>query len=145
MARAPRALAALLVALVILPFWTSFLIRVYAWIAILQARGPAQPGLLGLGLIGEPLEILNTERRSLIGLVYAYLPFMVLPLYAVLEKLDQTLIEAAARPRRLAGARLLERDPAAVAARRRRRGAARASSRWSASSSSPTCSAGRRR
>ena len=95
MARAPHRWRSLLVALVILPFWTSFLIRVYAWIGILKPEGLLNQALLGLGLIAEPLAILNTETAVFIGMVYAYLPFMVLPLYATLEKLDPTLIEAA--------------------------------------------------
>ncbi|WP_293903270.1 ABC transporter permease subunit [Phenylobacterium sp.] len=88
----PKARQALVMA-VILPFWTSFLIRIYAWIAILKPAGVlnAALGLVGLG----PVEILNTETAVLIGLVYAYLPFMVLPLYAVLDREDESLIEAA--------------------------------------------------
>ncbi len=85
-----------LVAMVILPFWTSFLIRVYAWIGILKPEGLLNVLLMDLGLIDEPLQILNTDTAVHIGLVYTYLPFMVLPLYAVLEKLDPVLIEAAA-------------------------------------------------
>ena len=95
MARAPERHRSLLVALVILPFWTSFLIRIYAWIAILKPEGLLTQGLMGLGLISEPLGILNTEVAVYIGIVYAYLPFMVLPLYATLEKMDDTLLEAA--------------------------------------------------
>jgi putrescine transport system permease protein len=95
MARAPAAWRPLLVALVILPFWTSFLIRIYAWVAILKPEGFLNQVLLGLGLVAEPLNILNTEAAVYIGIVYAYLPFMVLPLYAALEKIDQSLIEAA--------------------------------------------------
>ena len=95
MARAPASWRPLLVALVILPFWTSFLIRIYAWIAILKPEGFLTQALTGLGLISEPLDILNTETAVYIGIVYAYLPFMVLPLYASLEKIDQSLIEAA--------------------------------------------------
>jgi putrescine transport system permease protein len=95
MARAPRRWRTLLVALVILPFWTSFLIRVYAWIGILKPEGLLNQALLGLGAVAEPLSILNTETAVFIGIVYAYLPFMVLPLYATLERLDPTLIEAA--------------------------------------------------
>ncbi len=94
-AAAPSRWRALLVALVILPFWTSFLIRIYAWIGILRSEGLLNQALLGLGVISEPLTILNTETAVFIGMVYAYLPFMVLPLYATLEKLDRTLIEAA--------------------------------------------------
>ncbi|MCB8819813.1 ABC transporter permease subunit [Microvirga rosea] len=95
MARAPARRRPLLVALVILPFWTSFLIRIYAWIAILKPEGLLTQVLTGMGLIGKPLAILNTEAAVYIGIVYAYLPFMVLPLYATLEKMDDTLIEAA--------------------------------------------------
>ncbi|ACA20644.1 binding-protein-dependent transport systems inner membrane component [Methylobacterium sp. 4-46] len=95
MARAPRRLQPLLVALMVIPFWTSFLIRVYAWIAILKADGFLNQALLALGLVAQPLTILNTPAAILIGIVYAYLPFMVLPLYAVLERLDRGLIEAA--------------------------------------------------
>jgi putrescine transport system permease protein len=95
MARAPERYRSLLVALVILPFWTSFLIRIYAWIAILKPEGLLTQALMGIGLISEPLDILNTETAVYIGIVYAYLPFMVLPLYATLEKMDDTLIEAA--------------------------------------------------
>jgi putrescine transport system permease protein len=95
MARAPERHRSLLVALVILPFWTSFLIRIYAWIAILKPEGLLTQALMGLGLISEPLDILNTETAVYIGIVYAYLPFMVLPLYATLEKMDDTLLEAA--------------------------------------------------
>jgi len=95
MARAPERHRSLLVALVILPFWTSFLIRIYAWIAILKPEGLLNQALMGIGVISEPLTILNTETAVFIGIVYAYLPFMVLPLYAILEKMDDTLIEAA--------------------------------------------------
>ncbi|TXM88885.1 putrescine ABC transporter permease PotH, partial [Methylobacterium sp. WL103] len=95
-ARSPAGRQPLLVALVVVPFWTSFLIRVYAWIAILKPEGLLNLGLMRLGLIGQPLEILNTPVAVLIGLVYAYLPFMVLPLYAVLSRLDPALREAAA-------------------------------------------------
>ncbi|MFN3483753.1 MAG: ABC transporter permease subunit, partial [Rhabdaerophilum calidifontis] len=96
MASAPRRWQTALVVLVILPFWTSFLIRVYAWIAILRPEGVLNLVLLRLGVISEPLRILNTEAAVLIGLVYSYLPFMVLPVYAALERLDRSLIEAAA-------------------------------------------------
>ncbi len=95
MARAPRSIQPTLVMLVILPFWTSFLIRVYAWIGILSREGLLNHALRGLGVIDEPLEILNTDIAVYIGIVYSYLPFMVLPLYAALEKLDDTLLEAA--------------------------------------------------
>jgi putrescine transport system permease protein len=95
MARAPERLRPLLVMAVILPFWTSFLIRVYAWIGILKPEGLLNEVLLGLGLIESRLQIANTETAILIGVVYSYLPFMVLPLYAALERLDRTLLEAA--------------------------------------------------
>jgi putrescine transport system permease protein len=94
--RAPKRWQNLLVLLVILPFWTSFLIRVYAWMAILRPEGVLDRVLMGLGLTSEPLRLLNTETAVLIGMVYSYLPFMVLPIYAVLEKMDRSLIEAAA-------------------------------------------------
>lgn len=96
MARAPRHMRPVLLMLVILPFWTSFLIRVYAWIGILKKEGLLNQFLLWLGVIGEPLTILNTSTAVYIGIVYSYLPFMVLPLYANLEKQDHTLLEAAA-------------------------------------------------
>ena len=95
MARAPKAIQPTLLMLVILPFWTSFLIRVYAWIGILSPEGLLNQLLLALGVISEPLQILNTNLAVYIGIVYSYLPFMVLPLYAALEKLDMTLLEAA--------------------------------------------------
>jgi putrescine transport system permease protein len=80
---------------VILPFWTSFLIRVYAWIGILKNEGLLNSFLMHLGVISEPLTILNTTTAVYIGIVYSYLPFMVLPLYASLEKIDGRLLEAA--------------------------------------------------
>jgi putrescine transport system permease protein len=95
MARAPEALRPTLLMLVILPFWTSFLIRVYAWIGILKPEGLLNQLLAALGLIDQPLIILNTHAAILIGIVYSYLPFMVLPLYSSLEKMDNSLIEAA--------------------------------------------------
>ncbi|MEP9375652.1 ABC transporter permease subunit [Aquabacter sp. CN5-332] len=95
MARAPRSLQPTLLMLVILPFWTSFLIRVYAWIGILSQDGLLNQALLSLGWIDAPLEILNTDLAVYIGIVYSYLPFMVLPLYSALEKQDPTLLEAA--------------------------------------------------
>jgi putrescine transport system permease protein len=93
MARAPARWRPTLLMLVILPFWTSFLIRIYAWMGIL-----AQEGFLNqfLGLFGiEPLTILQTNTAVYIGVVYSYLPFMILPLYSALEKMDDTLLEAA--------------------------------------------------
>ena len=82
--------------LVILPFWTSFLIRVYAWIALLQPSGLINRVLLGLGLIDRPLPLLYNAFSLELGLVYSYLPFMILPLYGALSRLDETLLEAAA-------------------------------------------------
>ncbi|BCJ91843.1 putrescine/spermidine ABC transporter permease [Terrihabitans soli] len=96
MARAPKDIRPMLLMMVILPFWTSFLIRVYAWIGILKPEGLLSTLLIWLGLIDEPLAIMNTEKAVFIGIVYSYLPFMVLPLYSSLEKLDGTLLEAAA-------------------------------------------------
>lgn len=81
--------------LVVLPSWTSFLIRVYAWIGILDSNGLLNRVLMGIGLIDEPLRILYTPLAAYIGIVYCYLPFMVLPLYATLVKLDRRLLEAA--------------------------------------------------
>ncbi len=92
---APRTLRPTLLMLVILPFWTSFLIRVYAWIAILKPEGLLNQFLLSIGVIDQPLIIMNTNWAIYIGIVYSYLPFMVLPLYSALEKMDNTLIEAA--------------------------------------------------
>ena len=95
MARAPEEWRATLMMLVILPFWTSFLIRVYAWMGILSNEGFLNQALLWLGLINEPLTILNTNTAVYIGVVYTYLPFMILPIYAALERMDASLIEAA--------------------------------------------------
>ena len=96
MARAPQGLRPALLMLVILPFWTSFLIRVYAWIGILKPEGLLNQALLGLGLIDQPLAIMNTNTAVFVGIVYSYLPFMILPLYAALERMDRSLLEAAA-------------------------------------------------
>jgi putrescine transport system permease protein len=84
-----------LLMLVILPFWTSFLIRVYAWMGILGQDGLINQALLWLGVIDQPLTILNTPTAVYIGIVYTYLPFMILPIYSALEKLDDSLLEAA--------------------------------------------------
>jgi putrescine transport system permease protein len=84
-----------LLMLIILPSWTSFLIRVYAWIGILKNNGLINNALMGIGIIDEPLQILHTNVAVYIGIVYAYLPFMILPLYANLVKLDFSLLEAA--------------------------------------------------
>ncbi len=96
MARAPKAWRPTLLMLVILPFWTSFLIRVYAWIGILKNEGLLNQLLLYLGIIHAPLTILNTNIAVYIGIVYSYLPFLVLPLFASLDKMDESLLEAAA-------------------------------------------------
>jgi putrescine transport system permease protein len=95
MARAPQSMRSILLMLVILPFWTSFLIRVYAWIGILKPEGLLNQFLMALGIIDEPLIIIGTNTAIYIGIVYSYLPFMVLPIYATLEKMDGSLIEAA--------------------------------------------------
>ncbi len=95
MAQAPDEWRPTLMMLVILPFWTSFLIRIYAWIGILQNEGFLNQFLLWTGLIDTPLAIINTPVAVYIGIVYGYLPFMILPIYSALEKLDGSLIEAA--------------------------------------------------
>ncbi len=95
MAKAPPEWRPTLMMLVILPFWTSFLIRVYSWIGILSQEGYLNQLLLWVGVIDQPLTILNTNAAVYIGIVYTYLPFMVLPIYASLEKLDESLLEAA--------------------------------------------------
>lgn len=86
----------LCLALIILPFWTSFLIRIYAWIGILRPEGYLNSALRWAGLVEEPVQFLNTDFAIVLGLVYAYLPFMVLPLFAAVERLDRSLTEAAA-------------------------------------------------
>jgi len=95
-ARAPRRVQPVLVMAVFLPFLTAFLIRIYAWVNILQREGLLNDLLLAIGLIKAPLVWLATDTAVIIGIVYSYLPFMVLPLYASLEKMDETLLEAAA-------------------------------------------------
>ena len=97
MARAPATIRPTLLMLVILPFWTSFLIRVYAWIGILKPEGLLTLLFQTVGLLGpdEQVNIFRTDTAVFIGIVYSYLPFMVLPLYSALEKLDATLLEAA--------------------------------------------------
>jgi putrescine transport system permease protein len=84
-----------LLLLIILPFWTSFLLRVYAWMGLLGTNGVFNQILLALGIVDEPLVMLQTDFAMYIGIVYSYLPFMILPLYSNLEKHDQTLLEAA--------------------------------------------------
>jgi putrescine transport system permease protein len=95
-ARAPGVWRPLLLFLVMLPFWTSFLIRVYAWIALLQPSGLVNRLLLATGLVEAPLPLLYNGFSVALGLVYSYLPFMILPLYASLARLDDSLLEAAA-------------------------------------------------
>ncbi len=96
MARASRAQRPLLIGLAVAPFWTSFLIRVYAWIALLKDEGFINHALMALGLISAPLGVYATNVAVVIGIVYSYLPFMLLPLYAALESQDASLREAAA-------------------------------------------------
>ena len=107
--------------LVVLPFWTSFLIRVYAWINILQHDGLLNQALLALRIIDAPVSWLATDHAVYIGIVYSYFPFMVLPLYAALEKHGRDAARSRRRSRRPAVAHVLDRDGAAVAARHRRR------------------------
>jgi putrescine transport system permease protein len=95
-ARARAGWRIVLLMLVILPFWTSFLIRVYAWIGLLQGNGLVNHFLLSLGLIDQPLVLLHSNFAVYLGIVYSYLPFMILPLYATLVRMDGTLLEAAA-------------------------------------------------
>lgn len=126
--------------LVILPFWTSFLIRVYSWMGILSSEGVLNQFLIGIGLIDTPLQILSTNIAVYIGIVYTYLPFMILPIYATLEKMDRSLLEAvetsAARASRPSGS---SRYPCPKAGSSR--DAFSSSSPLSASSSFPRCSA----
>jgi len=104
-ARSRPSTRSLLLLLVVVPFWISFLLRVYAWMGILAGRGVLNGFLLWTGLISEPLDLLYTDTAVFIGMVYSYLPFMILPLYANLERLDLRLLEAAAdlgaRPRQV--------------------------------------------
>jgi putrescine transport system permease protein len=95
-ARASASWRSLLLMLIVLPFWTSFLLRVYAWIGLLKNNGVINNVLLYLGVIHHPLALLQTDFAVYIGIVYSYLPFMILPLYANLEKHDGALLEAAA-------------------------------------------------
>jgi len=95
-ARSPATTRNLFLMLIILPFWTSFLLRVYAWIGLLKTNGVINNSLLALGIIDQPLTLLYTDFAVYIGIVYSYLPFMILPLYSNLEKHDLTLLEAAA-------------------------------------------------
>jgi len=94
-ARSNAAWRNILLLMIILPFWTSFLVRVYAWIGLLRNNGLINNALLALGVIDEPIVMMNTDFAMYIGIVYSYLPFMILPLYSNLEKHDNTLLEAA--------------------------------------------------
>ena len=94
-ARAKPAHRPVYLMLVMLPFWTSFLLRVYAWKGILADQGVVNAALLALGIINEPIQMLYTDVSMLVGMTYVYLPFMVLPLYANLVKMDLRLLEAA--------------------------------------------------
>jgi putrescine transport system permease protein len=96
MARLPRRWQGIAMMLVIVPFWTSFLIRIYAWINILQHDGLLNKVLLALHVVSTPIVWLSTDSAMYLGIVYSYLPFMILPLYATLAKQDPSLIEAAA-------------------------------------------------
>jgi putrescine transport system permease protein len=104
MARLPRRWQGIAMMLVIVPFWTSFLIRIYAWINILQHDGLLNKILLALHLVSAPVVWLSTDSAMYLGIVYSYLPFMILPLYATLARMDPALLEAAsdlgAAPRR---------------------------------------------
>jgi putrescine transport system permease protein len=95
MARLPQRWQAIAMMLVIVPFWTSFLIRIYAWINILQHDGLLNQILLALHLVSTPVVWLSTDGAMYLGIVYSYLPFMILPLYATLSKMDPALLEAA--------------------------------------------------
>ena len=120
-ARTSKSTQSILLLIIILPFWTSFLLRVYALEGIIRETGLLNTALLWLGVIHHPLQIMRTTFAVYLGIIYSYLPFMVLPLFATLEKLDHSLLEAAARSRQPAVAGLPRRDPAAVHARHHRR------------------------
>lgn len=94
-ARAPRHRQSIWLLLVLVPFWSNFLVRTYAWMVLLRAEGVLNGSLLHWGLIDEPIQMLYQPAAVLVGLVYGYLPFMVLPLYVVCERLDPLLIDAA--------------------------------------------------
>jgi len=94
-ARAGSAARSILLLLVILPFWISFLLRVYAWMGLLNNHGVINNFLMWLGIIDQPLQLMYTDFAIYIGLVYSYLPFMILPLYAILERMDLDLVDAA--------------------------------------------------
>ena len=94
-ARSSPATRSLLLLLIILPFWISFLLRVYAWMGLLNNHGVINNALLWLGLIDQPIQMMYTDFAVFIGLTYSYLPFLVLPVYATLERMDEDLVEAA--------------------------------------------------
>jgi putrescine transport system permease protein len=96
MARSPKHIQPTLLMLIMLPFWTSFLLRIYAWKTLLVSNGVINNTLMSLGLIDAPLPMMNNSFSLLVGMVYSYLPFMILPLYANLSKLDVRYLEAAA-------------------------------------------------
>ena len=124
MARAPRRVQPMLVMAIVLPFLTAFLIRIYAWVNILQREGLLNDVLLALGLIREPLVWLSTDTAIYIGIVYSYLPFMVLPLYASAREDGRDAARGRGRSRLPALEGVLARHRAAVAAGRHRRRAA---------------------
>ncbi|MDX2678249.1 ABC transporter permease [Streptomyces sp. NY05-11A] len=95
-ARLPGRWRTVALVLVVLPFWTNFLIRTYAWIVLLSSKGVLNTALTGIGVIDRPLQLLYTEPAVVVGLLYAYLPLMVLPLYAAIERVDVRLLEASA-------------------------------------------------
>ena len=93
--RAPARWKRILLVLTVIPFWTSFLIRTYSWMLLLRSEGVINSALINMGLIGEPLKLLYNDFAVLVGQVYGELPFMILPIYVALEKLDSRLLEAA--------------------------------------------------
>jgi putrescine transport system permease protein len=96
MARSSPSTRNILLLLAVLPFFTSFLLRVYAWIGLLKNNGLVNNALMAMGVIDQPIQMLQTDFAVYVGMVYSYLPFMILPLYSNLEKMDLTLLEAAA-------------------------------------------------
>ena len=96
MARSPKHMQPTLLMLIMLPFWTSFLLRIYAWKTLLENNGIINNALMSMGVIDAPIAMMNTPFSLMIGMVYSYLPFMILPLYANLSKLDIRYLEAAA-------------------------------------------------
>lgn len=95
-ARLPRRWRTVALILVVLPFWTNFLIRTYAWIVLLSSQGVVNTALTGIGIVDRPLELLYTDSAVVVGLLYAHLPLMVLPLYSAIERVDTRLLEASA-------------------------------------------------